>query len=126
MIWFGNCQIAVRLGPKITETVKGKLRFGARVLQIGGIEKVFKKLFKLEEEERLLKAFQCYLSTTSGPLAGILFTSTHKIAFCSDRSIKISSPEGELIQIRYKVCDELSICFFKLIFPNSSFLALRF
>ncbi|KAI4328573.1 hypothetical protein L6164_020913 [Bauhinia variegata] len=93
----------VRLGSKITDTVKGKLNLGARILQVGGLEKVFMQLFSVREGERLLKASQCYLSTTSGPIAGLLFISTHKVAFCSERSIKISTPEGELIRIHYKV-----------------------
>lgn len=93
----------VRLGPKITDTVKGKLRLGARILQVGGVEKVFMQLFNANDGEKLLKASQCYLSTTSGLIAGLLFISTHKIAFCSDKSIKISSSNGELIRVHYKV-----------------------
>ncbi|XP_057424484.1 putative GEM-like protein 8 [Lotus japonicus] len=84
----------VRLGPKISDTVKGKLSLGARILQVGGVEKVFKQIFSVRDGEKLLKASQCYLSTTSGPIAGLLFISTDKIAFCSERSIKISSPKG--------------------------------
>jgi len=93
----------VRLGPKITDTVKGKLRLGARILQVGGVEKVFMKLFNANDGEKLLKASQCYLSTTSGPIAGLLFISTHKVAFCSDKSIKTSSSNGEFIRVHYKV-----------------------
>ncbi|PNY07406.1 hypothetical protein L195_g003902 [Trifolium pratense] len=70
----------VKLGPKITDMVKGKLRLGARILQ-------------------------CYLSTTSGPIAGLLFISTHKVAFCSEKSIKISSPKGEFLRAHYKTID---------------------
>ncbi|GLT54303.1 hypothetical protein SLA2020_275130 [Shorea laevis] len=62
----------VRHGPNITETVKGKLSLGARILKVG-------------------------------PIAGLLFISTDNVAFCSDRSIKISSPNGEMIRIHYKV-----------------------
>ncbi|XVE66401.1 hypothetical protein DITRI_Ditri08aG0077400 [Diplodiscus trichospermus] len=93
----------VRLGPKITETVKGKLSLGARILQVGGVEKIFKQLFSVREGEKLLKACQCYLSTTAGPIAGLLFISSEKVAFCSDRSIKIPSPNGELVRVHYKV-----------------------
>ncbi|RDX81144.1 GEM-like protein 4 [Mucuna pruriens] len=92
----------VKLGPKI-DAVKGKLSLGARILQVGGIEKVFMQLFSVTEGEKLLKASQCYLSTTSGPIAGLLFISTDKVAFCSDRSIKISSPNEEDIRVHYKV-----------------------
>ncbi|KAL4348696.1 hypothetical protein GQ457_17G023760 [Hibiscus cannabinus] len=93
----------VRLGPKISETVKGKLSLGARILQVGGVAKIFKQLFSVGEGEKLVKACQCYLSTTSGPLAGLLFISSAKVAFCSDRSIKIPCPNGELLRVHYKV-----------------------
>ncbi|KAJ6918983.1 hypothetical protein NC651_013057 [Populus alba x Populus x berolinensis] len=93
----------VRLGPKISETVKGKLSLGAKILQVGGVEKIFKQLFVVSEDEKLLKASQCYLSTTAGPIAGLLFVSTEKIAFCSERSIKISSPSGKSVRVHYKV-----------------------
>ncbi|KAG6773650.1 hypothetical protein POTOM_020942 [Populus tomentosa] len=93
----------VKLGTRITETLKGKLSLGARIIQVGGVKKVFRKLFGVGEGERLLKVCQCYLSTTAGPIAGLLFTSTEKIAFCSERSIKLSSPEGKLTRIHYKV-----------------------
>ncbi|KAL6312260.1 hypothetical protein AAG906_022016 [Vitis piasezkii] len=78
----------VRLGPKFSETVK---------------EKSFQANFGVGEGEKLLKASQCYLSTTGGPIAGLLFISSQRIAFCSDRSTKFSSPNGELIRIHYKV-----------------------
>ncbi|CAN1325406.1 GEM-like protein 4 [Linum perenne] len=93
----------VKLGNKISDTLKGKLSLGARILQVGGVKKVFRQLFSVSEGERLIKASQCYLSTTSGPIAGLLFISTHKIAFCSDRSIQLSSPEGKSIRVHYKV-----------------------
>lgn len=94
----------VRLAPKLTETVKGKLSLGARILQVSGVEKVFKQMFKVEaDDEKLLKASQSYLSTTSGPIAGLLFISTEKIAFCSEWSIKVVSQLGKLLRIHYKV-----------------------
>ncbi|KAG6666973.1 GEM-like protein 4 [Carya illinoinensis] len=93
----------VRHGPKISETVKGKLSLGARILKVGGVEKVFKRFFSVKEGEKLLKVSQCYLSTTAGPIAGQLFISTEKVAFCSERSMKISSPDGDMKRIHYKV-----------------------
>ncbi|MFQ6630047.1 hypothetical protein Gotur_008292, partial [Gossypium turneri] len=93
----------VRLGPKISETVKGQLSLGARILQVGGLEKVFKQLFSFREGEKLLKACQCYLSTTAGPIAGLLFITSEKVAFCSERSIKIPCPNGEYVRVHYKV-----------------------
>nr|GLL35978.1 GEM-like protein 4 [Ipomoea trifida] len=49
---------AVRLRPKITDTVKGKLILGAKLLQAGGVQKVFNKKFSAKEGEKLLKASQ--------------------------------------------------------------------
>ncbi|XP_019158314.1 PREDICTED: GEM-like protein 7 [Ipomoea nil] len=97
----------VKLGDKITETVKGKLSLGKKILQVGGVSKIFKWNFNVKEGEELLKTSQCYLSTTSGPIAGLLFISTDKIAFCSERSIKLSSSSssssGKSLRVRYKV-----------------------
>ncbi|XP_028108644.1 GEM-like protein 4 [Camellia sinensis] len=92
----------VSLGPKISETVKGKLNFGAKIIRVGGVEKIFKHNFSIREGEKLSKASQCYLSTTAGPIAGLLFISTYKVAFRSERSIKLSSPNGQAV-IHYKV-----------------------
>ncbi|GMP92295.1 hypothetical protein CsSME_00042579 [Camellia sinensis var. sinensis] len=103
-VLFDFVKIAVKLGPKITETVKGKLSLGAKIIRAGGVEKIFKQNFSNREGEKLLKASQCYLSTTAGPIAGLLFISTDKVAFFSDRSIKLSSPIGEFIRLRYKSC----------------------
>ena len=94
---------AVKIGPKLSETVRGKLRLGAKILRVGGVRKVFKQNFSIRSGEKLLKASQCYLSTTAGPIAGLLFISTDRIAFCSERSIKVSTSAGDLIQIHYKV-----------------------
>ncbi|CAN4080899.1 unnamed protein product [Withania somnifera] len=98
----------VSLSPKITETLKGKLSLGAKILQVGGLEKIFKQKFSVGDDEKLLKVSQCYLSTTAGPMAGLLFISTEKVSFCSERSIKLLSPTGKLLRIRYKVTLSLS------------------
>ncbi|KAL2323965.1 hypothetical protein Fmac_023023 [Flemingia macrophylla] len=93
----------VKMGTNISETVKRKLSLGARILRVGGVEKVFRQFFNVEEGERLLKVSQCYLSTTSGPLAGFLFISTDKVAFCSERSMKVFTQKGHMLRIRYKI-----------------------
>ncbi|XP_009608801.1 putative GEM-like protein 8 [Nicotiana tabacum] len=98
----------VSLSPKLTETVKGKLSLGAKILQVGGLERIFKQKFSVRDDEKLLKVSQCYLSTTAGPMAGLFFISTDKITFCSERSIKLLSPTGKLLKIRYKVSIPIS------------------
>lgn len=93
----------MKLGPKLSETVKGKISLGARVIREGGRENIFRQVFGMGEGEQMLKASQCYLSTTAGPIAGLLFVSTEKVAFCSERSITIPSPDGHLFTTPYKV-----------------------
>ncbi|XP_039686000.1 putative GEM-like protein 8 isoform X2 [Medicago truncatula] len=93
----------VRVGANISKTIKRTLSLGAQILQMGGVEKVFTQYFSVTEGERLSKVSQCYLSTTSGPLAGLLFISNEKVAFCSERSIKVFNQKGQMRRIRYKV-----------------------
>nr|GMD37690.1 GEM-like protein 4 [Ipomoea batatas] len=88
---------------KITDSVKGKLILGAKLLRAGGVQKVFKKNFGVREGEKLLKASQCCLSTTAGPLPGLLFVSTEKVAFLSERSIRVPSSSGKSKKMHYKV-----------------------
>ncbi|KAF6134289.1 hypothetical protein GIB67_007989 [Kingdonia uniflora] len=82
----------MRFSTKISATVKGKLSLGARIVQGGGMQKLYSQQFSVEEGEKLSKAYQCSLSTTAGPIAGLLFVSTHKVAFCSERSLRLPSP----------------------------------
>ncbi|XP_051148877.1 putative GEM-like protein 8 [Andrographis paniculata] len=93
----------MRLGPNLSETVKGKLSLGARIFQVGGVDKVFRHKFNTSDDEKLLRASQCYLSTTGGPIAGLLFVSDHRIAFCSERCIKLTAPTGKTLRAHYKV-----------------------
>ena len=91
------------LGPKLSDTVKGKLTLGAKILQAGGVEKMFRQWFSVDKNENLLRASQCYLSTTAGPIAGLLFVSTARVAFRSDRSLAVSTPRGDKARVPYKV-----------------------
>ncbi|KAL0341699.1 UNVERIFIED_CONTAM: GEM-like protein 4 [Sesamum calycinum] len=93
----------VRMGPKFSETVKGKLSVGAKIIKKGGRENIFREVFGARDGEKLMKASQCYLSTTAGPIAGILFISTDKVAFCSERSIAVESNSGGILRTPYKV-----------------------
>lgn len=97
------CMTAVKMGPNLSEILKGKLSLGARIIQEGGRRNIFKSVFGMQEKELLLKASQCYLYTTAGPIAGILFVSTAKVAFYSERPITFSSVTGELVRAPYKV-----------------------
>ncbi|KAG5608688.1 hypothetical protein H5410_019969 [Solanum commersonii] len=86
---------------------------------VGGLEKIFKQKFSVKDDEELLNVSQCYLSTTAGPIADLLFISTEKIAFCSERSIKLLSPTGKLRRIYYKRMILSSGSWVSLIIKNS-------
>ncbi|KAI4319258.1 hypothetical protein MLD38_032881 [Melastoma candidum] len=93
----------VKMGSKFSETVKGKLSLGAKIVQEGGRENIFKQVFGAKDGEKLLKASQCYLSTSAGPISGLLFISNEKVAFCSDRSFAFPSPDRKIQRVPYKV-----------------------
>ncbi|KAJ4973387.1 hypothetical protein NE237_006561 [Protea cynaroides] len=94
----GFASMVIRLGPKASATLKGKLMLASKILQQGSMEKLFKQIFNVRAGEKLLNASQCYLSTTAGPIAGLLFISTERIAFYSESSLKFTLPTGELIR----------------------------
>ncbi|XP_021896808.1 GEM-like protein 4 [Carica papaya] len=85
------------------EHVRVAVKEKLRSVGMGGMEKVFKKVFSVGEVERLIKdsCCECYLSTTAGPIAGLLFISTQKLAFCSHTSISFCSPKGDSLTLQY-------------------------
>ncbi|KAJ0825172.1 putative GEM-like protein [Helianthus annuus] len=93
----------VSLGPKLIEMVKQKLSYGANILPLGREGKIFRKKFSTMDSEELLHATQCSLYTTAGAIAGMLFVSTERVGFCSNRSLKMHSTIGEVLKFQYKV-----------------------
>ncbi|KAJ0428248.1 putative GEM-like protein [Helianthus annuus] len=91
------------LGPKLIEMVKQKFSYGANILPLGREGKIFRKKFSTMDSEELLHATQCYLYTTAGAIAGMLFVSTERVGFCSNRSLKMHSTIGEVLKFQYKV-----------------------
>lgn len=101
--------VVVKTKSLIGEELKRKLRIGASsVLQLGGSKRVFKKVFGCREGEKIGKVFRCFLSTTAGPIQGILSVSNENLSFCSSKLIKIQPArgEGEVVRIRYKVINK--------------------
>ncbi|KAL9996016.1 putative GEM-like protein [Helianthus debilis subsp. tardiflorus] len=90
-------------GPKLIEMVKQKFSYGANVLPLGREGKIFRKKFSTMDSEELLHATQCYLYTTAGAIAGMLFVSTERVGFCSNRSLKMHSTIGEVLKFQYKI-----------------------
>ncbi|XP_071703572.1 GEM-like protein 7 [Rutidosis leptorrhynchoides] len=104
-VWIKNY---VSLGPKLIEIMKHKLSYGAKIIQYGSQDKIFMKNFNTKDGEKVLQASQCYLYTTAGAISGLLFVSTERVAFCSDKSIKTYSTTGNMLKFRYKVSIPLS------------------
>ncbi|KAJ0824099.1 putative GEM-like protein [Helianthus debilis subsp. tardiflorus] len=90
-------------GPKLIEIIKHKLTYGSKILPLGRGGKIFEKRFSIRDGERLLHASRCSIYTTAGAISGILFISTERVGFCSDRSLKTYSTTGKLLKFQYKV-----------------------
>jgi GRAM domain len=77
----------VNTGPSFVEAAMGRIAQGTKVIAEGGYEKIFNQTFEVLPEEQLLQSYACYLSTSAGPVMGVLYISTSKIAFCSDNPL---------------------------------------
>ncbi|KAM7267943.1 hypothetical protein ACFE04_010109 [Oxalis oulophora] len=93
----------LKTGSSVQETAWGKMNLTAKALTGGGFETLYKQVFTTYENEKLKKTFACYLSTSTGPVAGTLYLSTVHAAFCSDRPLCFSAPSGQQTWSYYKV-----------------------
>lgn len=93
----------LKLGGSISEVIWGKLSLGAKIVTEGGVDNLFKLTFSVGPREKLLKTSACYLSTTTGPVVGLLFISTEKLAFCSDRPLSFMDSSGVTAWSYYRV-----------------------
>lgn len=75
----------------------------AKALTGGGFEALYKQTFATYPSEKLYKSFACYLSTSTGPVAGTLYLSNVHTAFCSDRPLSFTAPSGQVTWSYYKV-----------------------
>ncbi|XP_059656583.1 GEM-like protein 5 [Cornus florida] len=93
----------LKTGPSVPGAAWGKLNLTAKAITEGGYESLFKQIFATESSEKLKKTFACYLSTTTGPVAGTLYLSTAHVAFCSDRPLSFPAPSGQESWSYYKI-----------------------
>jgi GRAM domain len=92
----------VKTGPSIGDAAMGRIAHTTKVIAEGGYDKIFQQTFDIPAEEKLKKAYACYLSTSAGPVMGVLYISNAKLAFCSD------SP------LSYKVGDKTEWSYYKV------------
>ncbi|XP_038990411.1 GEM-like protein 1, partial [Phoenix dactylifera] len=95
----------LKTGPSFAEAAMGRIAQGTKVIEEGGYEKIFRQTFDTVPEEQLMKSYACDLSTSAGPVMGILYLSTAKLAFCSDNPLS------------YKVGDRTEWSYYKVVIP---------
>jgi hypothetical protein len=98
----------LKTGNSMSDAAWGKLTLGAKALTEGGFEALFRQTFSVSPDEKLKKTYACYLSTSTGPVAGTLYMSTVKIAFCSDRPLSFTAPSGEASWSYYRLAIPLA------------------
>ncbi|CAN6559428.1 unnamed protein product [Malus baccata var. baccata] len=76
----------LRTCPSFTDVMMARLNTVTKVLTAEAEEKVFHQTFERMTEEKQLHSYACYLSTSHGPVIGMLYISDKRIAFCSDFS----------------------------------------
>ncbi|KAJ0805503.1 putative GEM-like protein [Helianthus annuus] len=95
----------LKTAPSITDAAVGRIAQGTKALAEGGYEKIFATTFETGPDEKLVKYYPCYLSTSAGPVMGILYMSTAKLAFSSDNPLS------------YKVGEETQWSYYKVVIP---------
>lgn len=135
MILFLN---PVRTGPSFADAAMGRIAQGTKVLAEGGHEKIFRQTFDAQPEEQLRKSYACYLSTSAGPVMGVLYLSTAKLAFCSDNPLsykagdqtewsyyKVSASRLFLSFMHFMITNCLDLCTVLLFYNNDQVSNLR-
>ncbi|CAJ2635166.1 unnamed protein product [Trifolium pratense] len=95
----------VKTGPSFADAVVGRIAQGTKVLAEGGYEKIFRQSFETVPEEQLLKTYACYLSTSAGPVMGVLYLSTANLTFSSDNPLS------------YQTGDQTQWTYYKVVIP---------
>ncbi|CAN1216256.1 GLABRA2 expression modulator [Linum perenne] len=92
----------VKTSPSFADAALGRLAQGTKVLAEGGYENIFRQTFETIPEEMLQDSFACYLSTSAGPVMGVLYISTAKLAYSSDSPLSYKA-DGKTEWSYYKV-----------------------
>ncbi|KAL7230621.1 hypothetical protein ACSBR2_008986 [Camellia fascicularis] len=113
----GNTWQHLKTAPSFADAALGRIAQGTKVLAEGGYEKIFRQTFETVPEEQLQNSYACYLSTSAGPVMGVLYVSTAKLAFCSDNPLSYKA-DGKTEWSYYKVVIPLHQL--KAVNPSSS------
>ncbi|CAN6204721.1 unnamed protein product [Urochloa humidicola] len=91
----------LRTAPSIGEAAVGRIAQGTKVLAEGGRDRIFRQAFSAPPDEQLRKSYACYLSTAAGPVMGVLYLSTARVAFCSDSPLSYVAGGGDSTEWSY-------------------------
>ncbi|KAK6125837.1 hypothetical protein DH2020_040421 [Rehmannia glutinosa] len=101
----GNTWQHLKTSPSLTDAALGRIAHGTKVFAEGGYEKIFRQTFETVPEEQLKYSYACYLSTSAGPVMGVLYVSTAKLAFSSDNPLP------------YEAGDKTDWSYYKVVIP---------
>lgn len=94
----------MKTGPSVTDAARGRVSQGIKLVQEGGYENLYKSTFgPMAADEQLRKTYACYLSTSTGPVAGTLYVSNLKFSFSSDRPLAYKGQSGLQAWSYYKM-----------------------
>ncbi|CAN6702979.1 unnamed protein product [Malus baccata var. baccata] len=93
----------LKTGTSVSGAAWAKMNVTAKAITGGGFEALYKQTFATYPNEKLYKSFACYLSTSTGPVAGTLYLSNIHTAFCSDRPLSFTAPSGQVTWSYYKI-----------------------
>ncbi|KAF8013320.1 hypothetical protein BT93_I1230 [Corymbia citriodora subsp. variegata] len=85
----------LKTSHSITDAAIARLAQGTKMLKEGGRDKIFERTFEILPEEKLLKAYACYQSTSSGLVIGTLYLSTKRLIFHGDELLCHDAPSGQ-------------------------------
>lgn len=109
----------MKFSPSLSDAARARLAQGTKILVEGGPYRVYQREFGLLAAEKLLDSFVCYISTTSGPVTGVLYISNRRITFCSDYAIR-SPSSGVPAYYKVRLYDPLMFHFLVHSKPISS------
>ncbi|CAA7035969.1 unnamed protein product [Microthlaspi erraticum] len=99
----GNTWQHLKTAPSFADAAMGRIAQSTKVFAEGGYEKIFRQTFETDAEEQLLNSYACYLSTSAGPVMGVLYISTSKLAYSSDNPLSYKVSTGQTEWSYYKV-----------------------
>ncbi|KAL8133938.1 GLABRA2 expression modulator-like [Apium graveolens] len=95
----------LKTAPSLTDAALTRIAQGTKVLAEGGYENIFRQTFETAPDESLQNSFACYISTSAGPIMGVLYVSSAKLAFCSDNPLS------------YKANNKTEWSYYKVVVP---------